>query len=112
MWETFSDNLQIVYGAVVGFAVVVALTPAVGGMARLLGVVDQPGGRRINRSPVPRLGGLALFLRFLVPAPAVLDPKRHARGPPLRAAPPAPVGAVDGLPRPRRGGKVRRPGPA
>ena len=47
---------------------VVLLTPAVGGMARLLGVVDRPGGRRVvhlvglahpgdRRSPAPRLFG-------------------------------------------------------
>src|SRR3954471_1987325 len=95
MWETFSDNLQIVYGAVVALAIVVALTPAVGGMARLLGVVDQPGGRRVNRRTVPRLGGIALFFGFLIPALAFLDLNQDARGLLLGAALATTVGAID-----------------
>ena len=71
------------------------LTPAVGGMARLLGVVDAPGGRRINRSPVPRLGGLALFLGIFVPALAFLPFNRDTRGLLLGAAVAVTVGAID-----------------
>jgi UDP-GlcNAc:undecaprenyl-phosphate GlcNAc-1-phosphate transferase len=74
---------------------VVALTPAVGGMARLLGVVDRPGGRRLNRRPVPRLGGLAIFLGLLVPSLAFLDLSGEMRGILLGAAVACVVGAVD-----------------
>ena len=52
--NVLGDHLSVLWGALVAFVVVVLLTPAVGGMARLLGVVDAPGGRRLNRSPVPR----------------------------------------------------------
>src|SRR5947209_15388962 len=58
--DQLGDHLGVLWGALVAFAVVVLLTPAVGGMARRLGVVDAPGGRRVNQLPVPRLGGLAL----------------------------------------------------
>jgi len=77
------------------------LTPAVGGMARRLGAVDSPGGRRLNPRPVPRLGGLALFLGILVPALAFLDLSRETRGLLLGAALAVIVGVVDdfrGLP--------------
>src|SRR5262245_2805219 len=70
--DELGDHLQVVWGALVAFAIVVLLTPAVGGMARRLGVVDIPGGRRINELPVPRLGGIGLFLGMLVPALAFL----------------------------------------
>jgi UDP-GlcNAc:undecaprenyl-phosphate/decaprenyl-phosphate GlcNAc-1-phosphate transferase len=93
--DTLGDNLQIVYGGVLALVIVVALTPAVGGMARMLGVVDRPGGRRVNRSPVPRLGGIALFFGFLVPALAFLDLNRGARGLLLGAALATTVGAID-----------------
>src|SRR5207249_9714294 len=66
--DELADHLQVVYGAAVALVVVVLLTPAVGGMARLLGVVDRPDGRRLNVRPIPRLGGLALFLGIIVPA--------------------------------------------
>jgi UDP-GlcNAc:undecaprenyl-phosphate/decaprenyl-phosphate GlcNAc-1-phosphate transferase len=93
--DSFTSHLEIVYGAVLALVIVVALTPAVGGMARLLGAVDEPGGRRVNRRTVPRLGGIALFLGFVVPALAFLDLNRDARGLLLGAALATTVGAID-----------------
>ena len=90
-----SDNLDVVWGALIAFAIVVLLTPAVGGMARRLGIVDLPGGRRINQLPVPRLGGLALFLGLLVPALAFLHTGRENRGILLGAAIAFTVGLID-----------------
>src|SRR4051794_41949344 len=100
MWATLTDHLEIVYGAVLAAATVILLTPAVGGMARLLGVVDKPGTRRLNRRAVPRLGGPALFFRVFIPAPPVLPPRSPTGGVLLGAAGPAPGGAGRGPPRP------------
>jgi UDP-GlcNAc:undecaprenyl-phosphate GlcNAc-1-phosphate transferase len=66
------DNPEVLYGAAIALLIVILLTPAVGGMARVLGVVDNPDARRLNRSPIPRLGGLAIFLGILVPSLAFL----------------------------------------
>jgi UDP-GlcNAc:undecaprenyl-phosphate/decaprenyl-phosphate GlcNAc-1-phosphate transferase len=99
--DQLSDHLDVVWGAVIALAVVIVLTPAVGGMARRLGIVDLPGGRRINTLPVPRLGGLALFLGLLVPALAFLHSGRENRGVLLGAAIAVTVGIIDdfrGLP--------------
>jgi len=93
--DELADHLQVVYGAAVALVVVVLLTPAVGGMARLLGVVDRPDGRRLNVRPIPRLGGLALFLGIIVPALAFLDFSRETRGIVLGAAVATTVGAID-----------------
>ncbi|TMK24937.1 MAG: undecaprenyl/decaprenyl-phosphate alpha-N-acetylglucosaminyl 1-phosphate transferase, partial [Actinobacteria bacterium] len=95
MFSTLADHLEIVWGALVALVVVVLLTPAVGGMARRLGAVDQPEARRLNRHPIPRLGGLALFLGIFVPALAFLDLSHQARGLLLGAAVATTVGAVD-----------------
>src|ERR1700746_1237808 len=93
--DQLDKHLGVVWGALVALVVVVLLTPAVGGMARLLGAVDAPGGRRLNRRPVPRLGGLALFLGILVPALAFLPLGRETRGVLLGAAVAVTVGAID-----------------
>jgi UDP-GlcNAc:undecaprenyl-phosphate/decaprenyl-phosphate GlcNAc-1-phosphate transferase len=93
--DELADHLQVVYGAAVALVIVVLLTPAVGGMARLLGVVDKPDGRRLNVRPIPRLGGLALFLGIIVPALAFLHFSRDTRGILLGAAVATTVGAID-----------------
>src|SRR6476619_6522565 len=95
MWNTLTDHLEVVYGAALALVIVVLLTPAVGGMARMLGVVDRPGTRRLNRSPVPRLGGLALFFGIFVPALAFLPLGRETKGLLLGAAVATLVGAID-----------------
>jgi UDP-GlcNAc:undecaprenyl-phosphate GlcNAc-1-phosphate transferase len=95
MWATFTDHLEVLWGAVVALGIVILLTPAVGGMARILGVVDQPGSRRLNRRAVPRLGGLALFFGIFVPALAFLPLGRETKGLLLGAAVATTVGAID-----------------
>jgi UDP-GlcNAc:undecaprenyl-phosphate/decaprenyl-phosphate GlcNAc-1-phosphate transferase len=89
------DHPQVVYGAALALVIVVLLTPAVGGMARLLGVVDRPGGRRAHARPIPRLGGLALFFGIMVPALAFLHLGQETRGILLGAAVATTVGAID-----------------
>src|SRR3954449_13125853 len=95
MLHTLADHLSVIWGALLAASIVVLLTPAVGGMARLLGVVDWPGGRRLNRSSVPRLGGLALFFGIFVPALAFLPLGRETKGLLLGAAVATLVGAID-----------------
>ncbi|PSO48758.1 MAG: undecaprenyl-phosphate alpha-N-acetylglucosaminyl 1-phosphate transferase [Actinobacteria bacterium QS_8_72_14] len=51
--------------AAAAFVVVVATTPLTIWLSRRLGAVDQPGGRRVNTRPLPRLGGLALYAGLL-----------------------------------------------
>lgn len=40
------------------------LVPVVRLLAFRLGIVDQPGHRKVHRAPTPRLGGLAVFASF------------------------------------------------
>jgi UDP-GlcNAc:undecaprenyl-phosphate/decaprenyl-phosphate GlcNAc-1-phosphate transferase len=95
MFDELRATPEVLYGAGIAFGIVVLLTPAVGGMARLLGAVDNPDSRRVNRRPIPRLGGLAIFLGILVPALAFLDLSGESRGVLLGAAVATVVGAVD-----------------
>ena len=95
MFDELKATPEVLYGAAIAFGIVVLLTPAVGGMARLLGAVDRPDSRRLNRRPVPRLGGLAIFLGIIVPSLAFLDLSDEMRGVLLGAAVATVVGAVD-----------------
>jgi UDP-GlcNAc:undecaprenyl-phosphate GlcNAc-1-phosphate transferase len=50
----------------VAFLGALILTPLVSRVARRLGLVDIPGEpKHVHRAPVPRMGGVALFLPFL-----------------------------------------------
>ena len=95
MFDELRATPEVLYGAAIAFVIVMLLTPAVGGMARLLGAVDRPEARRLNRQPIPRLGGLAIFLGILVPSLAFLDLSGESRGVLLGATVAVVVGAVD-----------------
>jgi UDP-GlcNAc:undecaprenyl-phosphate GlcNAc-1-phosphate transferase len=51
---------------VVAAAIALGLTPIVRALVRRRGIVDAPNHRRVNTSPVPRGGGLAVVAAFLV----------------------------------------------
>ena len=49
---------------VAAFAVTYVLTPWVRRCALRLGIMDRPGGRHAHRRPLPRCGGVAVFIGF------------------------------------------------
>jgi UDP-GlcNAc:undecaprenyl-phosphate/decaprenyl-phosphate GlcNAc-1-phosphate transferase len=93
--DELRDTPEVLYGAVVALVIVLLLTPAVGVFARRLGAVAQPSPRAIHRLPIPRLGGVALFLGILVPSLAFLPIHGETRGLLLGAAVAVTVGAID-----------------
>src|SRR5919197_4210639 len=103
MWHNLRENPEVVWGFLLALGVVLVLTPAVGRVARVLGVVDEPlERRRIHLAAVPRLGGLALFLGLFIPALAFLELDGAYRGILLGAALATAIGMVEdfrGLPR-------------
>lgn len=58
----------MIYVGIAAFLVAVGttwiLTPGVIRLARILGAVDRPGGRKTHVEPVPRIGGVAVFCGF------------------------------------------------
>ena len=42
------------------------ITPAVRQLAWKLGVVDKPSARRVNKKPIPRMGGVAIFFGLAI----------------------------------------------
>src|SRR5665811_238675 len=70
---------EVIFGFVLALVIVLALTPLVGSLARRVGAVDEPGERRLNELPIPRLGGIALFFAIFVPALVFVDLSRPLR---------------------------------
>ena len=50
------------------FVISLVLTPFVKKFAIKIGAVDQPGGRKVHKKTMPRLGGLAIYLSFMAGA--------------------------------------------
>ena len=48
------------------FVLALALTPFLGRLARRWGVTATPGGRRRHPGPIPKLGGVAIYIAFVV----------------------------------------------
>ncbi len=83
--------------ALAAAGVVLATTPAAARLARRLGAVDQPSGRRIHLEPTPRLGGLALLAGFLAPVLLFLPVSNGSRAIVLGAVLIALLGAADDI---------------
>lgn len=60
-----TDYLLVFAGALV---LAIGATPLARRLASQVGVIDQPETRKIHRRPVPRLGGMAIFLAVVVAA--------------------------------------------
>ncbi|MGE0025889.1 MAG: glycosyltransferase family 4 protein [Thermoleophilia bacterium] len=83
--------------AVVAAVVVLATTPLASRLARAVGAVDVPSGRRIHSEPTPRLGGLAILAGFLVPVLYYFPEDEAARALITGAVLIAALGAVDDI---------------
>jgi len=59
-----STSILLVGSTVLAFALAAIATPLVGVLARQLGMLDMPGGRRRHPRPIPRPGGLAIAVAF------------------------------------------------
>ena len=63
MSSNLLENLKIIF---VVFVFVAAIVPSIKKMAFHINAVDLPGGRHIHKKIMPKLGGLAIFLGFLL----------------------------------------------
>ncbi len=59
---TFSIFIEFLITAAVSFLVAYISVPLSKRIAYFVGAIDYPGNRRINSSPIPRCGGIALYL--------------------------------------------------
>jgi UDP-GlcNAc:undecaprenyl-phosphate GlcNAc-1-phosphate transferase len=59
-----TTSILLAGSTLLAFALAAIATPLVGVLARRLGMLDMPGGRRRHPRPIPRPGGLAIALAF------------------------------------------------
>ena len=64
--QFYTAGIRWLYVMVVSYLVAVALTPLVRHMAVRIGTVDHPSSRKIHESSTPLLGGVAVYLAFLI----------------------------------------------
>lgn len=90
--------LRILLTIGVGFAISFAATPIVKSFAQKVGAIDVPrDARRVHDHPIPRMGGMAIFLGFLISVLLFVDISRPVRGILLGAVLIVACGAIDDI---------------
>ena len=90
--------VKIGVAVAVALAVSLASTPAVKRLANRIGAIDVPkDSRRVHKSPIPRLGGLAIFLGFVLSVVIFADITRQILGILIGAVIIVIVGVVDDI---------------
>ncbi len=51
---------------IIGVLISLVLTPAAKKLSFIIGAVDEPGDRKVHKKKMPRLGGVAIFISFVV----------------------------------------------
>jgi len=88
--------LKILLAAASSFAVAYIMTPPVKNFAEKVGAIDVPkDDRRIHDHPIPRMGGLAIFIGFIVSMLIFVEMNKLVVGMLLGAVIIAVMGAVD-----------------
>ncbi|PIU20395.1 MAG: hypothetical protein COT18_02485 [Elusimicrobia bacterium CG08_land_8_20_14_0_20_59_10] len=62
---TWTEGLRWSYLFLISMFAVFLLAPLSGRLAVRIGAVDMPSARKVHTSPVPRLGGTAVYLAFM-----------------------------------------------
>ncbi len=88
--------VKIVLALVIAFMVSFMATPAVKAFAVKVGAIDIPDHKRhIHKHPIPRMGGLAIFIGFLISVLMFANITTQVRGILVGAILIAVVGAID-----------------
>ena len=90
--------LRIGVAVVAALVVSFAVTPAVKWFARKIGAMDIPkDSRRVHKTPIPRLGGLAIFIGFILSVLVFADITTQIKGILLGAVVIVIIGVVDDI---------------
>jgi UDP-GlcNAc:undecaprenyl-phosphate GlcNAc-1-phosphate transferase len=73
---TWTEGLRWFYLFLIAMSAVFLLAPASAWLAVRIGAMDVPDARKVHTAPVPRIGGLAVYLAFML---AVLRNQQFSR---------------------------------
>jgi UDP-GlcNAc:undecaprenyl-phosphate GlcNAc-1-phosphate transferase len=62
---TWTEGLRWTYLFLIAMTASLVLTPAAGWLAARVGAIDVPDSRKVHTRPIPRSGGLAIYLAFM-----------------------------------------------
>lgn len=68
-----TEVIYIIFSFLVAAIIAFATTPIAKLIARRVGAVDYPSARRVNKVPIPRMGGMAIFYGFMVSVLCFVD---------------------------------------
>lgn len=57
---------EIIYLIIIPFLFVLAITPFIKKVAKHINAIDIPNDRKVHKVPIPRLGGLGIYMGFLL----------------------------------------------
>jgi len=90
--------VKLLLAVVVAFAISFAMTPIVKSFAVKIGAMDVPTEkRRVHDHPIPRMGGLAIFIGFLLSVVLFADITTQVQGILLGAIIIVVIGAIDDI---------------
>ncbi len=89
--------IKIVFSAAVAFFISYLMVPPVKRFAERIDAVDKPDDRRVNRIPIPRMGGLAIFMGFMLSLILFVEMSQPVMGVMLGTLIIACMGAVDDI---------------
>lgn len=90
--------IDVLLALIVALAISFVTTPAVKLFAQKVGAIDVPNEeRRVHDHPIPRLGGLAIFIAFLLSVVLFVDVDRQVQGILLGAVVVVIVGVIDDI---------------
>lgn len=90
--------IQVGIAVIAAFIISFAATPIVKSFANRVGAIDVPkDGRRMHTQPIPRLGGLAIFLGFLLSVVLFANISREVQGILLGSVVIVIVGVIDDI---------------
>ncbi len=68
--------ITLILAFLLAFSVTVLTVPFVRLLSERLGAIDIPNSRKIHARPLPRLGGVSIFIGFLLPFIVLMPPER------------------------------------